>query len=413
MKKLVRSAVLGTAAVGAIGLFACDAKSPPATAGSAPVEPQAILPSETLVDLVRDALTHVMGDPDPYSRARRLGTLLPTLGPDALPAVKQTLANPMLELRSTETELQVRFWATQQPAEAAEWAKRRSPGDYRSAAVYAAVWTWAQTDPEAAAKVVWPWASDLDTEGVVPVALVRGWYARNDPRGLRKFMAGLPPGIPRQRALRAYFRIVIQTQGTQVAMRWAESLPEDSSEQSFKQDAFRRLIDVVSQFDIEAAAEFCRIHCNGPYGKNMRGIIGRNWALRDAPAALAWLSTALPGNDRNLAVRLTYGLYAWNDPAAAMRWMEAKTTGQPEPWIAPAYPIYARLLAENAPVEAIRWLERIEDVEDREQALVGVLRVWRSHDPAAAQAWLDQSPLSEKAREKVRRLVRQPLEPAG
>ena len=64
--------------------------------------------------------------------------------------------------------------------------------------------------------------------------------------------------------------------------------------------------------------------------------------------------------------------------------------------------IYARLLSVDDPVEAIRWAERIENDPERETVLIGIARVWRHLDEAAAEAWLVQSSLSEAAREKAR-----------
>ena len=50
----------------------------------------------------------------------------------------------------------------------------------------------------------------------------------------------------------------------------------------------------------------------------------------------------------------------------------------------------------------IRWAALIESDFDREMALLTIARAWRREDEAAAYAWLDHSPLSEDARERVR-----------
>ena len=82
--------------------------------------------------------------------------------------------------------------------------------------------------------------------------------------------------------------------------------------------------------------------------------------------------------------------------------MAAQTAGEPDPWLRPIFPVYARLLAVDSPADAIEWAERIEADEDREIVLVKVARAWRRVDEAASEAWLQQSSLSEEAREKVR-----------
>jgi hypothetical protein len=400
MKKNLRSASWG-ALVLAIALAACDAAPPPEAAVSRPAEPEAIPPGETLVDVVREALADVIRDRDPYSRARRLGALLPTMGPELVPAVVETLGDKRLQLGAMELELLVRYWATYQPQDAALWAREESPPRYRAAVVYSALVKWAEADPQGAVNVAWPWMSEGPLlEAVVPNAVVRGWYEASDSADLRQFLSDLPMGIFRQRAINAYIAAVIETQGTEAVKRWAESLPDDDA--TYKLVVHRRVIDALSAIDISEAARWCEIHCDGPYGANMRSIIARTWVTEDGAAALAWLSKAPEGYERDLALRLAFAKWAREDRPAAMAWMKAQTTGEPEPWLRSLYPPYAKLLAAEAPAEAIRWAERIEDERERETVLIGVARVWRYLDEAAAEDWLLQSPLSEEALEKVR-----------
>jgi hypothetical protein len=398
VKKILRS-TLGTA-VGAIGLVACDPAPLPDATVSSPVESEAIPAGETLVELVREALADIVRDGDAYSRARRLGALLPTLGPETVPAAVQTLEDRTVELRATDLELLVRYWAIHQPEAASRWAKEESPLDYRVAAVYSAIRMWAEADPQAAASVAWPWMVDRTFERIVPIAVVRGWFAANDPPELAQWLRELPIGVFRQRAIAAYVRVVIQKQGIDAVQRWAESLPDDDA--TYKLAVYRRAIDTLSRLDIEAAIRWCDSHCDGPYGDNLRHLIARNWLVRDGPSAFAWLSSAPEGDDRDLAVRLTFALWTRHDREAAMDWMAAQTTGEPDPWLRPTYPIYAQVLSGDAPAEAIEWAGRIEDDREREGLLIGVARVWRHLDEAAAEAWLLQSSLSEEAREKVR-----------
>jgi hypothetical protein len=134
----------------------------------------------------------------------------------------------------------------------------------------------------------------------------------------------------------------------------------------------------------------------------LRGLIARNWVVDDGPAALAWLSSASEGYERDHAVRLTFAKWARTDREAALRWMASQTTGETEPWLQPIYPVYAKLLAADAPADAIEWAERIEGDAERETVLIMVARVWRHLDEAAAEDWLLESSLSEEAREKVR-----------
>jgi hypothetical protein len=306
-------------------------------------------------------------------------------------------------LRASEIELLLRFWATHEPAEASLWAKEKSPLVYRDAAVYAAVSTWAGVDPHAAANETWGWSVEsANLERVVPVALVRGWYpaANGDTSELAEYISKRPIGILRQRVIAAFVRIMIEKDGSDAVMRWAESLPDD--DESYKLSVFRRVIDALSLLDLDAGLRWCDEHCYGPYGNNLRSLVARNWALRDGPAALTWLSGTQAGHEKELAIRLTFGFWADRDREAALRWMAEQTADEPAPWLAPTYPIYARLLSGEDPATAIEWAGRIEDDATRKHVLVRVARVWRHLDEAAAEEWLLQSPLSEAERESAR-----------
>jgi len=401
MKKILSSAFC-TALV-AIGLAACDVTAPPNATVTGSVEPEAITEGETLADVVQVALGDMLRDENAFSRARRLGALLPTLGPELVPVVVEALGDRTIDLGATELELLVRYWATHQGEDASNWARTKSPTDYRSAAVFSALTVWAEVDPEAATSIAWPWASIPAFERIAPTALVNGWFAANDPPELAQWMRNLPAGVPRQRTIAAYIHVVIQKKGAEAVKRWAESLSDDDA--AYKLAVFRRVVSALSKLDPEAGVSWCDTHCDGPYGNNMRSLIARSWVVEDGPSALAWLSSASEGYERDHAVRLTFAKWARTDREAALRWMATQTTGEPEPWLQPIYPVYAKLLAANAPADAIEWAGRIESDAERETVLIMVARVWRHLDEAAAEEWLAQSTLSKEAREKARNFV--------
>lgn len=380
---------------------------------------------QTLTDVVREALTDILEDGDAYSRARRLGALLPTMGPELVPAVVQTLENRLLDFRATEFDLLMRYWATHEPEQASVWARTRAPLEYQPVAVYSALLAWAEADPQAASAFTWLWTVESPgLERIVPVALVRGWYARNDPPELRQWMRELPPGILRQRATAAYIQTLIETQGSAAVQRWAESLPDGrdfDDDATYKLEVFSRATSALTALDIESAKRWCEAHCDGPHGKDMRRLIATQWARDDGAAALAWLLSGPPGYDRDFGLQMAFAEWAHVDREAALAWMAAHTDGESgdlEPELRPLYSNYARLLAPTAPAEAIRWAERIEKEGERNFLLVVIARGWRDLDEAAAEEWLLQSPLSEEQRAQARlptgrRIRLRPPQPGG
>jgi hypothetical protein len=260
---------------------------------------------------------------------------------------------------------------------------------------------WAGADPQAAANATEQWAAqNPDVRDAVQVALVRGWFTA-DSAELAQYIHHIGMGFTRQRGIATYIRAMIQAQGIEAAVRWAESVPADDA--TYKMAVYRQMAAALPLFDHDAVLRWCEAHCEGPHGNNMRSIIARRWVRSDGAAALVWLSEAAPeGHDKNLAVRAAFALWGQIDREAALAWMQAQTAGEPEAWLQPVFPVYARLLSADSPADAIEWAERIEGDEEREIVLTEVARAWRQIDDDAAEAWLLQSSLSEEALEKVR-----------
>jgi hypothetical protein len=166
--------------------------------------------ADTLIDQSAGALVDVLRDPDAFSRARRLATLLPALGPEAVPELRAALEDPGIELQGAEVELLVRFWATHEPADASEWAFTRSPPGYRGPAMALAIELWAREDPQAAAQRAGPLGlQGGSTSHMIQVALVSGWLQSGRP-GLEDYIRDLGPSFEQQRALVTVARIKVR-----------------------------------------------------------------------------------------------------------------------------------------------------------------------------------------------------------
>ncbi len=425
MMKTVVQAVLITM-LGGLGLSGCDASEAPENAATervesvaSPVEPPdapppATTPSsasdqpeissadEIAADEFRQALDAIVRDPDAYARARKLAALLPDSGPEGVPAVQKALGDHTFDLGAAERELLVRYWATHQPEIATTWAVTSTPV-HRIPAVACALSIWAETDPLTAAATAEAWMEQDPALGkFLPIALVRGWYANGDSPELQQYIQGLGKSFNRQRALATYIRVMIQLDGAEKAERWALSLPDD--DRSYKLAAFRQVASVLPMFDHEAGIRWCEVHCEGPYGKDLRGFIARRWALEDPRDALVWLLAAPESTDTNVAVRATYSLWGRRDREAALGWMADQIAEERlSPRLRPAFSLYALFVAEDSPSDAIEFAMRIEDERDRANVLILIVREWRKTDPEASEAWVQQSPLSEADRERARR----------
>jgi len=358
-----------------------------------------------------DALSEALAQPDPFETARSLGELLPRLSPAALPAVQDALGDPGRDLDPVEFDLLLRFWALHAPEDATRWTFVHAQPIYRMSATRAVVEAWAEADPAAALVGVEGALATLDKEvgQIAETALIRGWF-QSDREGVESYVEGLGIGVKRQRAILAYALALAAADGSDAVIRWAEGIPED--DERYKLAVYRQLVSALSLVDMPAAVRFCDAHCDGPYSKGLRNLLARN-RLRSGEnggEVIEWVGRSADETEsqrqlKKRALSSAFGFWAFMDRESAVDWMRAQLAEEEAdrlPWLPSLYGAYARQIAGTATEESIGWAERIEDENERERTLVRIVRYWMEQDEAAAGAWLEQSDLSDFAREQVR-----------
>lgn len=341
----------------------------------------------------------VLAEPDPFLRIARLATLLRTFDPAAAPHLPGLLRNVKIDLDSLETGLLVEFWASHDAKAASQWALFRSPPAFRSTAIEAAFPLRAAEDPQAAAQ-------ELAAFQMVPgpyretaeKALISGWFDSGKP-GLTDYIQKIGVGFARQRAIATYARKLVQRDGAKAAIAWADSVPDDDA--TYKMSVLRQTGSSVAMLDPQAAAAWCDRVCSDKLASNVRAMVAQRWAALDGPAAMAWVSKAPDDRERLWAVKAAFWGFWRHDPDGFEHWIDAAAGESLPAWLEPAVEIYAAQLVKEDPHAALAWAGRIKDDTTRQRALVNVARFWRKHDQAAADAWLEQSPLSEEERESV------------
>lgn len=400
MKKTTRTMVSAALLAGLVS-SGCDGVPERDSVGSstAATGMQEAASGDTLVDALRDR--------DPYARARNLGELLPTLDASAVPEIKRTLETLRLDLGAVEFELLIRFWATQEPAEATAWTFKHASPLYQLGAARTVIEIWAEADPAAAVIAVQQALAESNEEvvRVGQMALVQGWF-KNDRQSLEGYIYGLGSGLERQRSIFGYALSLIAADGGEATIHWAEAIPE--SDARYKLEAYRQVMSALTWADMTNAMRFCDEHCEGPYGQGLRPVLIRT-RLRngeDGGGVMEWVASTPEGDkgqrsSRTHSLWVAYSTWAYRDRDAALAWMREKVQGAPEPWVVSLYGEFARQLAADSPEEAIHWGEQIEDESERELTLARVVKAWRAQDPEAAEAWLSQSSLSAQSLERA------------
>lgn len=352
----------------------------------------------------RDPIREALREPDGFARAARLATLLPGLGPEAVPEARAALGDQAIDLGFADILLLVRFWATYEPQAATEWSWQKVATGLGVGPLVEASELWARVEPQAVLAKIQA-AGPGPTTLHIEKALVRGWLASGLP-GLEDYMLGLG-GVEDagQRALRTYTRERIRRDGAEAVMRWAESLPDEPWRT--KLAAYRQVAMELSLADSQAAARWCEAHCQEErFGSSLLELTAQGWATHDGPGAMEFLSKAPPGKERDRAVRKTLASWQASDRAGAIDWMEARGgVAAVEPWLRPGIYSHALTVGSLDPAQGIEWAAAIEPEDARQDAYVLIAHWWHGKDREAAETWLQHSPLPEEDRERVRASV--------
>jgi hypothetical protein len=370
-------------------------------------KPQANMGEMTpeLVELRGSLVDILVYNPDGFDRARRLATLLPTLGPEAVVVVRSLLSDGSIELGGAEIDLLVRFWSTHDPESAGSWALSLAPISFRDALTIFSMELWAIDDPEGAAETVEAFSMlpGRDTS-VAQNSLIYGWYKSGKP-GLSEYIANLGVGYERQRALSAFARMTIRYEGPAAIKRWAEALPDDN--EKYKLAAFRKVGAELALADPAAAASWCDKHCDGPYGSRIRTLVAQRWASHDGAAAMAWGATLSDETPNQKATKVEAVKGAWRgwarvDRVGISEWIEGIGTDGIEPWLQPAIELYCMVVVRTDPARAMEWIAAIDEKEMRERIFITRVTSWRRNDPEAADAWMATSDLPEDLKLTIR-----------
>lgn len=377
---LVVTAVVAAGAGYWIGVSKEPAKPAPASRSVTTV-PEGFAPPG-LEGEVRDVLLM----PDFLERTAALAALLDRLGPESLEAVRAAYDSVLLDLGDTELVLFGEWWGRFDPQAAFKWTNHSWSTRGSMPVISAIMRAWGRTDPQAAIGAASAARNNAVRRRWVDQAL-RGWDESVED-GALAYAESLSPGPDRQWALYVVTRRMVLRDGAAAAIAWAESLPDD--DETFKLNAFRRVAGAAAEVDPELARAFAERHLEGPYGKGLARRAGMHWVDRDGDAAMRWLETLPPGEERDDGVLETFRHWMIVDRPAARSWMQQTPH---EPWLDPAVSVYAKALGRQDPLAALEVAAAIRDPETRLPTLGVIAREWLVRDEAAADAWLDASDL--------------------
>lgn len=399
MRRIDSYTVLGYIVVGlaVFALAACGDANPDAVGSSAgPVETRAH--SSTPPSELRAALDDAFAARSRFERIRKLSAALERLDAGSVDQAVQVFERENWWLVDTEIRLFMGAWTRFDPEAALEYAARWPVGAHRAEALAAALQGFARHDPVAAErhfKILAP--THLHIRGELVDSLITGWVESGQP-GVLQHIASEKQGTWPYGAMLAAGKTT-RMLGARGAIDWAEEAVASALPPNLKQQIFQRVTGMAARSDPVAVAAFVGKHAGEPYADRSARLLAERWISQDAEAATDWVREFVPAEEQLAVLRAAYAKWLAERFEEASAWIEAIPA---EAKSDAAYAAFARVLGPRDPERAVSFAERLEDETQRLAALERAAGHWYSRDKEAAEAWLEQSPLDEPARERAR-----------
>jgi len=228
--------------------------------------------------------------------------------------------------------------------------------------------------------------------------LLTGWLYSGQP-GLDDYLAKLPSGTLDTAVSRVAAK-TLRRGGIDATIEWVDSITANPSyDDQFKKKAFQRGSRMVARLDPQRAAAWVLANHGQGYAVDGPRIVAEQWGAQDGRAALEWIRDYPDKDAQHQAAREAFRTWFTSDRAGAVAWLESETITE---FHQPIIVFYAKELGYRAPAEAVHWCEQLIDEQRRLRCLEKAAGQWYRRDAVAAETWLQQSPLDEEARRKVR-----------
>lgn len=345
---------------------------------------------------------------DPLERASATARLLSQVEPENIPASGITAirfafeASDQLYDGDVEFALLGAWWAQFDPEAAYQWT-RTSPRGASRRVLVAVMNEWGAQDPLAAVLAAGTEGSEVRRQDGLAAAITgadRSVLATSTD--LVSVLEQIPNRADRRIALQALIALQLRRETPREYLARAAQLRITRS-QELAEDWIAATAMVIAMDDpvlaSESLSKFVRPNSTLPPG--VVTSIASSWGAVDPVAALEWLSTLGPDEERSDAVRTTYRYWLGRNYASAVDWA-AQRAENPDAWFDPIRGNYAYILGQKQPREALRLLFMLPINDERALYVQQVFARWKATDPEPAAIWLQQTDLPEFRKEQLR-----------
>ncbi len=343
-------------------------------------------------------------EPDRLARTEKLISLLRAVPADQTDVFKEALSRMNFPNRELDRVLITTAWAKRDPVAATKWARNHERSETVRSAMYGdAIYYWALKDPES-------FLTDMEMAlwimpGFDASALrgfVRGWFDSGQS-GLEGFIRDMPSqSLDQQRAIDTLAKVRAERHGAAATIKWAEDLRGSTR---FKSEVYPRVAAKVVLVDPKLVVEWCERVCDSNVGEKMPHMIAAAWARESGEDAMDFIAAQPNKIPVRTGARAAYRQFIMADSDRALAWMDTTTEEQRRgPVLQGPVAMYInKRSAQKEPLVAIKWLDYLQDEDERDGGRIMVMRRWLGHDAVAAEAWMAESSMSEEAKVEARR----------
>jgi hypothetical protein len=355
--------------------------------------------NDPVIEPLAAAIEAALGEPDLLERAGQTVRLLQQLGPENISEVAEVYDRMLNMLNELSIRPFVTAWAGFDPEGALEHTRRWPYMPKKKIGAGAAIRAWALRD-FAAAREAYE-GTRVQDEGLREVLLMNmlsGWVL-SGRGGVNDYLAALPRGQT-DKVVTQVAGETLRHGGLEALTGWVDSVTgNDAFSIRFQKKAFQRGSRMAARWNPERAAEWVMANRGQEYAVDGPRIVAEQWGFKDGRAALEWVRGHPDQELHHSAAHDAFLNWLKSDRKSAVEWLESEELTV---FHDPAIAVHAKELGYRKPSAAVGWCERILDEGRRLACLKKTAAQWYQRDAVAAETWLQQSPLDEAARSKVR-----------
>ena len=321
-----------------------------------------VVPRE-IVSNERDVLTRIESS-NPVERTLAFAELLQNRDAESIQAAVDAYNKmPGGPGRFSELRMLAFSWAQSDPAAAMAWTRELGGFEQRIGSG-AVMDSWSRSDPQGA--IAWAKENFEGEDNPYFIGIVSG-MSETDMVGATDLMTSMPYGRSRGRAA----SILLErswTEGENVAMSWAENLPDGS----LKNYAYGEIGKKIAREDLGRAVEWVDGMEESEVKTQVGEDVAERWAREDPAKAAEWVARMPEGETRSESMEEVVSQWARKDPTATAEWLNQFPAGElmDEP-----IQRFVREVVRKDPETALTWAEAIVNEERKERTVADVKRV--------------------------------------